>query len=122
MGVELIKAEAEKSARSKNPDAVNLTMRSMALFQQNRTQPNKERNNAALALFEQALKIDPNDADGLCHVAVWRTRSVAACQELLGRCDCGAPRAHRRGAKRAVRLGGSEMTLDVEGVVDGGVG
>ena len=58
----------------------------------------------------------------LCHVAVWRTRSVAARQELLGRCDCGAPRAHRRGAKRAVRLGGSEMTLDVEGVVDGGVG
>jgi adenylate cyclase len=70
LGVELIKAEAEKSARSKNPDAVDLTMRGMALFQQNRTQPNKERNNAALALFEQALKIDPNDADALAGEAL----------------------------------------------------
>ena len=32
-----------------------------------------------------------------------------------------APRAHRRGTKRAVRLGRGEMALDVKGVVDGGV-
>ena len=49
-------------------------------------------------------------------------REVSAPQELLGRCDCGPPRGHRRSAKRAVRLGGDEMALDVEGVVDGGVG
>jgi adenylate cyclase len=70
LGVELIKAEAEKSARSKSPDAVDLTMRGMALFQQNRTQPNKERNSAALSLFEQALKIDPNEADALAGEAL----------------------------------------------------
>ena len=28
-------------------------------------QPTKENNDAARALFEQALKIDPNDADAL---------------------------------------------------------
>jgi hypothetical protein len=33
-----------------------------------------------------------------------------------------APRGHRRGAKRAVRLGRGEMALDVKDVVDGGVG
>ena len=33
-----------------------------------------------------------------------REREVSAAQELLGRCDCGPPRVHRRGAQRAVRL------------------
>ena len=51
-----------------------------------------------------------------------RERKVSAAQELLGRCDCGPPRGHRGTAKRAVRLGGDEMALEVEGVVDGGVG
>ena len=34
-----------------------------------------------------------------------REREVSVPQELSGRCDRGAPRVHRRGAKRAVRLG-----------------
>ena len=50
-----------------------------------------------------------------------RERGVSAPEELSGRCDCGPPRGHRDSAKRAVRLGGDEMALDVEGVVDGGV-
>jgi hypothetical protein len=33
-----------------------------------------------------------------------------------------APGAHRRGAEGAMRSGRGEMALDVEGVVDGGVG
>ena len=48
-------------------------------------------------------------------------REVSAPQELSGRCDCCAPRVHRRGAKGAVRLGRREMALDVKGVVDSGV-
>ena len=32
-------------------------------------------------------------------------REVSPSQELSGRCDCGPPRVHRRGAERAVRLG-----------------
>src|SRR5271157_4660883 len=34
-----------------------------------------------------------------------REREVSAPQELSGRCDCGPPRGHRHGAKRAVRVG-----------------
>ena len=35
--------------------------------------------------------------------------------------DCFAPRAHRRGAKRAMRLGRNEMALAVEGTENGGI-
>jgi adenylate cyclase len=63
LGIELVKAEAEKGTHSKNPDAVDLTMRGWALARP--SQPTKEKNEAARALFEQALKIDSNDADAL---------------------------------------------------------
>ena len=63
LGIELVKAEAEKAARSKDPDAVDLAMRGWALVRQAR--PTKEVNEAARVLFEQALKIDPNNADAL---------------------------------------------------------
>ena len=65
LGYELVKAEAEKGAHSKNPDAIDLTMRGWALFWQAESKPTKDTNDAARALFEQALKIDPNDADAL---------------------------------------------------------
>ncbi len=65
LGSELVKAEAEKGARSKSPDAIDLTMRGLALLHQNGVRPARDKINAARALFEQALKIDPNDADAL---------------------------------------------------------
>ena len=68
LGFELVKAEAEKSARSNNPDAIDLAMRGWATMWQSYPQPPKEKRDshyAALALFDQALKIDPNDADAL---------------------------------------------------------
>ena len=65
LGVELIKAEAERGARSKSPDAIDLNMRGLALLKLNGGNPTKDAINAALALFEQALKIDPNDAGAL---------------------------------------------------------
>ena len=68
LGYELVKAEAEKSTQSRNPDAIDLTMRGWALVWQGAQQSMKDKrdsNNAARALFEQALKIDPNDADAL---------------------------------------------------------
>jgi adenylate cyclase len=63
LGIELVKAEAEKGARSRNPDAVDLTMRGWALVRQ--SQQTNEKSEAARALFERALKIDPSDADAL---------------------------------------------------------
>ena len=68
LGFELVKAEAERSARSSNPDALDLAMRGWAMMWQSYPQPVKEKRDshyAALALFNQALKIDPNDADAL---------------------------------------------------------
>jgi adenylate cyclase len=63
LGNELVKAEAKESSRSKTPDAIDLEMRGRALLQQ--YPMTKDNNNAARALFEQALKINPDDADAL---------------------------------------------------------
>ncbi len=76
LGIELVKAEAEKAARSKNPDAVDLTMRGWALARP--SQQTKEKNEAARALFEQALKIDPNNADALAGEAYTYTNEYAS--------------------------------------------
>src|SRR5271155_2430088 len=65
LGSELVKAEAEKGAHSNNPDVIDLTMRGWALLWQEESKPTKENNDAVRALFEQALKIDPNDPDAL---------------------------------------------------------
>jgi adenylate cyclase len=62
-GLELMKAEAEKGARSENPDAVDLDMRGWAMIRQARL--TKEIIDTSRALFERALKIDPNNADAL---------------------------------------------------------
>jgi adenylate cyclase len=76
LGVELVKAEAEKAARSKNPDAVDLAMRGWALARP--SQQTKEKNEAARALFEQALKIDPDNADALAGGAYTYTNEYVA--------------------------------------------
>ena len=70
LGYELIKAEAEKSIHSKNPDAIDLHMRGRALllteFRQGASR--EEIIHEAQALFEQALAIEPNDTDALADV------------------------------------------------------
>jgi adenylate cyclase len=60
LGYELVRAEAEKGGRSHSPDAIDLAMRGQALLQQGYL--TKENNDAARALFERALAIDPNYA------------------------------------------------------------
>jgi TolB-like protein len=64
LGIELVRAEAEKSARSTKPDAVDLTMRGWAVVWQGiQEQSMPERQAiyyAARPLFDQALAIDPN--------------------------------------------------------------
>ena len=68
LGWALINAEAEKGARSKNPDVIDLTMRGWNLIRRSVQQPPKERRetvNEAQALFDRALQIDPNDAEAL---------------------------------------------------------
>jgi adenylate cyclase len=69
LGIELVRAEAEKSALSTNPDAVDLTMRGWATvwqgIQQQSITEKQDLYYGARALFEQALAIDPNYADAL---------------------------------------------------------
>jgi TolB-like protein len=69
LNVEFIKAEAAKGARSTNPDATDLVMRGWATINGVAALFSKEKNNAARALFEQALAIDPNSVDAITGVA-----------------------------------------------------
>jgi adenylate cyclase len=64
------KLAAEKGTHSKNPDAIDLTMRGWALYWQEEAKPTKDKNDAVRGLFDQALKIDPNDADALAGEAI----------------------------------------------------
>ena len=65
LGIELVKAEAQRDERIAHPDAFDLTMRGRALQMHAQEQRTKENNNAARAMFEQALAIDPNDPGAL---------------------------------------------------------
>ena len=97
LGYELVRTEAEKDARSKSPDAVDLAMRGWALvWQEQEQQRTKENNNAAEALFEQARKIDPNETDALAADAYaylleysrgWATAGTDYEAKILGQAD-----------------------------------
>jgi adenylate cyclase len=69
LNLELTEAEAAKGARSSNPDATDLVMRGWAITNGVATWSSKEKNNAARALFEQALAIDPNNVEAIDGVA-----------------------------------------------------
>ena len=66
--VELVNAEAQRSLhdRPRNPDAIDLTMRGLALLNQPFTKANRYE---ARDLFEQALTLDPTNADALAGAA-----------------------------------------------------
>jgi adenylate cyclase len=69
----LTRAEAEKGARSKNPDAIDLTMRGVDLLNRSVQQPpaeHRESDHTAQALFDRALQIDPNEANALAGSAL----------------------------------------------------
>ena len=65
LGNELVKAEARGDRRIANLDAFDLTMRGRALSFETTRRATRENNNAARALFEQALAINPEDAGAL---------------------------------------------------------
>jgi adenylate cyclase len=69
LNFELVKAEAAKGARSNNPDAIDLVMRGRAITNGVAVLSSKEKNNAARALFEQALAIDPDNVEAIVGVA-----------------------------------------------------
>ena len=62
LGYELVKAEAAKDARSTNPDAIDLVLRGSFLMQEPGFSPKTV---DARALFEEALKLDPDNSYAL---------------------------------------------------------
>jgi adenylate cyclase len=66
--IELENAEARRSLhdRPRNPDAIDLTMRGLAILNQLSTNTSSDE---ARDLFEQALTLDPNNADALAGAA-----------------------------------------------------
>jgi adenylate cyclase len=75
LNVELIEAESRRSLQehATNPDAVDLTMRGLAVWWRPRS---KENNKEARALFEQALQRDPQYPDALAGLAVTHATDV----------------------------------------------
>jgi adenylate cyclase len=96
LGIELVKAEAQRDERMTHPDAFDLTMRGRALAMRSQQQRTKENNNAARAMYEQALAIDPNDAGALVGDAAtymnekifgWTDRDVDYDGKVVGLAD-----------------------------------
>jgi len=96
LGDELNKAEGEKASYSKNPDAIDLTLRGRALIYQFLQQPKKDTVIAARALCEEALKIDPNYAQALSsnaatylfeHIFGWENSETDYDAKVLGQID-----------------------------------
>ncbi len=72
LGYELVKAEAQRSTHSANPDAIDLTMRGWAAMWQPLT---KESITSARDYFERAIKIDPQNAQAMVGLAYARIRT-----------------------------------------------
>jgi tetratricopeptide (TPR) repeat protein len=92
---ELVNAEAQRSLheRPRNPDAIDLTMRGLALLNQSYTKATRF---GARDLFEQALNLDPTNADALAGAASvdsvdytlgWSDQSVDLYARAMQRAD-----------------------------------
>ena len=75
LNVELIEAESRRSLQERpdNPDAVDLTMRGLAVWWRPRS---KENNIEARALIERALRLDPKYPEALAGLAVTHATDV----------------------------------------------
>ena len=98
LGYELVKAEVKSRLGSKSPDAIDLELHGRALFvtrfQQGANY--KEITHQAQTLFDQALAIDPNNADALAGSAFtyfvdylygWRPEITDYDAKVLGQAD-----------------------------------
>ena len=131
LGYELVRAEAARGARSKNPDAMDLAMRGRALLA--RQPPTKDDNRAARAFFEQALQIDPNDPDALAGSAAtyaadfrygWTSSEIDYEAKIIGPADRAislAPDATYAFLPKASYLVLTQHWSDALGVADAGL-
>jgi adenylate cyclase len=133
LGVELIKAEAQRGERISHPDAFDLTMRGRALQMHAQEQRTKENNNAARAMFEQALAIDPNDAGALAGEATtylfdkvfgWADPNVDYDAKVVGLADLSiaiAPEQVRPYSTKSLYLSSGNRPLEGLRAADAGL-
>jgi adenylate cyclase len=102
LNVELIEAESRRSLQehAARPDAVDLTMRGLAVWWRPRS---KENNKEARALFAQALQLDPQYPDALAGLAVTYATASVTLSAKLRRSSSGRPRMPRRRPSRSTR-------------------
>jgi tetratricopeptide (TPR) repeat protein len=137
LGWALANAEAEKGARSKNPDVIDLTMRAWTLFWRANQQPPKEMRDSsheARALYDRALQIDPNDADALAgsagtylndYLFGWGDPGTDYEAKVLGQANRAIALDHdnvRAYMAKAGYLGLSRRFSEALGVTDAGLG
>jgi adenylate cyclase len=94
LSVELVNVEGRRAPRA-DPDTVDLTMRGWAVLNGG---PNKEDVQRSVALFEDALRIDPDNGQARVGLAqaltlVYRNRSDPEPAKVLARADEAASRA-----------------------------
>jgi adenylate cyclase len=96
LNYQLIRADAETGAHSKNPGAIDLDMRGNEAIYRFVQQPTKDNAMAIRALFEQALKIDPDDAQALAGDAItyqwehsmgWGNKETDYEAKIIGQAD-----------------------------------
>jgi adenylate cyclase len=136
LGYALTNAEAEKGVRSNNPDVVDLTMRGWTMIWRSLFQPMQERrevNTKARALFDQALKIDPNDPDALAGSAYtyyvdflygWSDAAIDHEAKVLGQASRAialAPDNVRAYFVKGMYLNDSRRPVEALGTADAGL-
>ena len=77
LGYELSKAEQQRAGRSRNPDALELYLRGLAVYNQSVAGSDKDKIAEARALNERALKLDPDNVSALVNGA-WLDFSAVA--------------------------------------------
>jgi TolB-like protein/class 3 adenylate cyclase len=94
LSVELVNVEGRRAQRA-NPDAVDLTMRGWSVLNAG---PNKDDVQRSVALFEEALRIDPDNSQARVGLAqaltlIYRNRWDPEPAKVLARADEAATRA-----------------------------
>jgi adenylate cyclase len=99
LGNELVKAEARKGSRSKDPDAIDLTMQgwqALSHWWQSTPEQTRENNQRTRELFEKALALDHDEVDALVGDAItydierqwgWTNSKVDYDVKVLGQSD-----------------------------------
>jgi adenylate cyclase len=130
---ELVKAEAQTSVRKVNPDVIDVAMRGQSLLFLFQQQPTMENLYAARVLFEQALKIDSNDADALAGDAFthaidfvygWSNSGTDYSEKILAQADRAIAIApHNRWAyvAKTLYLAGIHRANEALAVADAGL-